>query len=133
MLFRSKVCKFVDVVPAMLAFQESRVKRGELSAASMPILRNRLHNNIVPFFGQMPIDQVGFQQLSDFMDQLGQQELSTTTIQQHMVAVRKVLAHAQGNNLIQHIPRFPSIKVVNKPRGSFSVTEYRDLVRIARQ
>jgi integrase len=49
-----------------------------------------------------------------------------------MVAVRKVLSHAHGINLIKTIPRFPSIKVVNKPRGSFSLTEYRDLVRIAR-
>ena len=31
-----KICKFVDVVPAMLAFQMARVKRGELSAASIP-------------------------------------------------------------------------------------------------
>ena len=128
-----KSCKFADVVPAMLAFQQSRVKRGELSAASIPILRNRLQNSIVPFFGLTPIDKVGFQQLSDFVERLSQLDFSTTTIQQHMVAVRKVLAHANGNNLIKTIPRFPSIKVVNKPRGSFSLTEYRDLVRFARQ
>jgi integrase len=127
-----KICKFADVVPAMLAFQMARVKRGELSAASIPILRNRLHNSIVPFFGHMPIDHVSYQQLSDFVERMSQQEFTSTTIQQHMVAVRKVLSHAHGINLIKTIPRFPSIKVVNKPRGSFSLTEYRDLVRIAR-
>lgn len=39
-----------DVVPAMMAYQQSRVARGELSAASLPILRNRIHNSILPFF-----------------------------------------------------------------------------------
>jgi integrase len=83
--------------------------------------------------GQTAIDQVGFKQLSDFVEHLSKQKFSTTTIQQHLVAVRKVLAHAHGINLIKNIPRFPSIKIINKPRGSFSVTEYRDLVRHARQ
>lgn len=124
---------FADVVPAMLAYQQSRVARGELSAASLPILRNRIHNSILPFFGPMPIDQVGFKALSDFVEQLSSRDFSTTTMQQHLVAVRKVLTHAHGIGLITSIPRFPSIKVVNKPRGSFSITEYRDLVRLARQ
>lgn len=124
---------FADVVPAMLAYQQSRVARGELSAASLPILRNRIHNSILPFFGPMRIDQVGFKALSDFVEQLSSRDFSTTTMQQHLVAVRKVLTHAHGIGLITSIPRFPSIKVVNKPRGSFSITEYRDLVRLARQ
>ena len=124
---------FADVVPAMMAYQQSRVARGELSAASLPILRNRIHNSILPFFGPMPIDQVGFKALSDFVEQLSSRDFSTTTMQQHLVAVRKVLTHAHGVGLIKNIPRFPSIKVVNKPRGSFSITEYRDLVRYARR
>ena len=129
----AKQIKFSDLISDVLAFQQARVTRGELSAASMPILRNRIHSSILPYLGQMAIDQVGFKQLSDFVEHLSKQKFSTTTIQQHLVAVRKVLAHAHGINLIKNIPRFPSIKIINKPRGSFSVTEYRDLVRHARQ
>jgi len=125
--------KFADLVPAVLAFQQARSKRGELSSASIPILRNRLHGAILPFFGHMPIEEVGFKEISDFVDVLTNRNLSTTTIQQHLVAVRKVFVQAQSLNLIKNIPRFPSIKIVNKPRGSFSITEYRDLVRIARR
>lgn len=125
--------KFSDVVPAMFAFQQARVKRGEYSNGSLVILRNRLDKTILPFFGQMPIEQVGYQQLSDFVEKMSSEDFSTTTMQQHMVAVRKVLSHANSVNLIKQIPRFPTIKVVDKPRGSFSLTEYRDLVRIARQ
>ena len=128
----SKQIKFSELISDVLAFQQARVTRGELSAASMPILRNRIHSSILPYLGQTAIDQVGFKQLSDFVEHLSKQKFSTTTIQQHLVAVRKVLAHAHGINLIKNIPRFPSIKIINKPRGSFSVTEYRDLVRHAR-
>jgi len=124
---------FVDVAPAVLAFQQARVTRGELSAASLPILQNRIQNSIVPFFGQMAVERIGYQQLSDYVQLLSSRGFSTTTIQQHLVAVRKVLHHAQGINLIKNVPRFPSVKVVSKPRGSFTVTEYRDLVRFARQ
>jgi hypothetical protein len=28
-----------------------------------------------------------------------------------MVAIRKVFAHAHGNNIIQNLPKFPVIKV----------------------
>jgi hypothetical protein len=125
--------KFGDLVPAVMAFQLSRVKRGELSAASIPILQARMRKTIVPFFGQMFINQIGFTQLSDFVETLSGNEFSTTTIQQHLMAVRKVLTHAQGINLIQNIPRFPTIKIIDKPRGSFSLAEYRNLVRHARQ
>jgi hypothetical protein len=125
--------KFSQLVPEVMAFQQARVKRGELSAASIPIFQNRIQKTILPFFGEMPVNQIGFKELSDFVERISDQGFSTTTIQQHMVAVRKVLVQAQSLNLIQHIPRFPSIKIVNKPRGSFSLAEYRALVRIARQ
>ena len=125
--------KFSQLVPEVMAFQQARVKRGELSAASIPILQNRIQKTILPFFAQMPVNQISFKELSDFVEGMSDQGFSTTTIQQHMVAVRKVLVQAQSLNLIQHIPRFPSIKIVNKPRGSFSLAEYRALVRIARQ
>jgi hypothetical protein len=50
-----------------------------------------------------------------------------------MVAIEKIFAYAHGNNIIQGVPKFPVIKVTDKPRGSFSLAEYRDLVRLARQ
>ena len=51
--------RFADLVQAALAFQQGRVKRGELTAASLAILRNRLHKDIVPFFGHMPMLSMG--------------------------------------------------------------------------
>ena len=124
--------RFADLVQAALAFQQGRVKRGELTAASLAILRNRLHKDIVPFFGHMPIDSIGYQQVSDYIQRLSDRNLTTVTIQQHLVAIRKVLHYAVGVGKLSTVPKFPAVKVKSKPRGSFTLLEYRALVQWAR-
>lgn len=128
---RSSDAVFADVVPAALALQQARVQRGELTSASLRILQNRLHKTIVPYFGRMAISRIGYTQLSDFIHQLGTDGMTASTIQQHVVATRKILSYAYSINLIPSIPKFPAIKVSNKPRGSFTLAEYRLLVRTA--
>lgn len=125
--------KFADLIPAVVVGLQARVKRGEFAAASIPIFLNRMHNSILPYFGTMTMEQITYRHLNDFMEQMSNRDLSATTVHQHMVAIRKVFAHAHGNNIIKSTPKFPVIKVADKPRGSFSLTEYRDLVRLARQ
>ena len=124
---------FADLVQAALAFQQGRVKRGELSAASLGILRNRLQNAILPFFGEMPLEQIGYQQVSDYIQRLSDQNLTTVTIQQHLVAIRKVLHYAVGVGKLSAVPKFPAVTVTSKPRGSYSLIEYLTLVRTARR
>lgn len=128
-----KKIKFADLIPAVVVGLQARVKRGEFAAANIPIFLNRMHNSILPYFGSMTMEQITYRHLNDFMEQMSNRDLSATTVHQHMVAIRKVFAHAHGNNIIKSTPKFPVIKVADKPRGSFSITEYRDLVRLARQ
>jgi len=125
--------KFADLLPAVVQGLQARVKRGEFAAANIPIFLQRMHNSILPYFGDMSMDKIGYKELSAFIEMMSNRDLTATTVHQHMVAVRKVFAHAHGNNIIQNLPKFPAIKVSDKPRGSFSVAEYRDLVRLARQ
>ncbi len=125
--------KFADLLPAVLQGLHARVKRGEFAAANIPIFLQRMHNSILPYFGDMSMDQIGFKELSAFMEMMSNRDLTATTVHQHMVAIRKVFAHAHGNGIISNLPKFPEIKVADEPRGSFSVAEYRDLVRLARQ
>ena len=124
---------FNDLVTATLVQQQARVKRGELTALSLAILRSRLSKNIQPCFGAMPIDTINYQHLTDFVQRLNQKGLSPTSIQQHIVAARKVFQYAHGMNLIRSLPRFPSVKIKSQPRGSFTVGEYRSLVSWARR
>ena len=124
---------FKDMVPALLAVEKGRVDRGEFSADGLRILQGRFHKTIVPFFGDMAIKRIGYAQISDFIHMLGTSGMTTTTIQQHLVATRKVLKHAYAIGVIKAVPVFPSVKVTNTPRGSFTVGEYLRLVRTARQ
>jgi Phage integrase SAM-like domain len=112
--------RFADLVQAALAFQQGRVKRGELTAASLAILRNRLPKNILPFFGDMPLERIGYQQISDFIQTLSNENLTTVTIQQYLVAIRKVLNYAVGVGKLKSMPKFPAVKVTSKPRGSYN-------------
>ena len=124
---------FKDLITPMLALEQARMQRGEFSEAGLRILQNRLHKTILPFFGDLDIRQIGYAQLSDFVGQLSKQGLTSTTIQQHLVATRKVLKHAYTLGVIPNVPSTPAIKVTSKPRGSFSLDEYMQLVRTARQ
>ena len=124
---------FADVVAATLAVQQGRVARGELSKAGLRILQNRLQKTILPYFGAMEIGKINYSLLGNFVQKLSADGFTPTTIQQHLVAARKVLTHAQTQNLIVSVPKAPAIKVTSKPRGSFTVTEYGQLAQTAKR
>lgn len=124
---------FASRVPAVLAEQAARVARGDLTQASLRILRNRLDKNILPVLGTTAIADIDYGRLSKFVEHLSQQGLSSITIQQHLVAVRKVLTHAYTHGAIPALPKSPTVRVVSTPRGGFAVAEYRKLVAAARQ
>ena len=124
---------YKDLVMPMLALERARMRRGEYSAGSLRILQNRLTNTILPFFGAMPVREIGYVEMGDFVTSMSRAGLSSTTIQQQLVAARKVLNYAMSRGIIANVPEAPTIKVINRPRGSFSLEEYRALVRTARQ
>jgi len=128
-----KPALFADVVAATLAQQQSRVDRGELTSASLRIFQNRLQKTILPYFGTLELARINYSQLCNFVQKLSHQGLTPTTIQQHVVATRKILTYAHTVNLISSVPKAPEIKVKNKPRGSFTVDEYRQLLQAAKR
>lgn len=124
---------FKDIVPATLAQQQARVDRDDLTPLSLSIFRSRLHNYILPFFGSLALEKINYQHLTDFVALLTKKGQSTTSIQQNLVATRKVFNYAHGLNLIRSLPKFPNITIKQHPRGSFTVAEYLSLVRKARR
>lgn len=124
---------FKDLTTPVLALERARVERGEFSASGLRILQNRMQKTILPFFGDLQIKSIGYVQMGGFVAQMSKQGLSSTTIQQHLVATRKVLNYAHSLGLIPSIPAAPTVKVKSNPRGSFALAEYSKLVRTARQ
>jgi integrase len=121
-----------DVLAEQLIEQENqRVKRGELSAASVGILKNRLDAHVLPYFKYIPPSQVTPMMMDSFVRRLTDSKLSSTTVSQYLVVVRKLLKLAIRHGFLREVPEFPSVKVANQPRSMLSLKEYAAAVRTA--
>ena len=121
-----------DVLADQLIAQENqRVQRAELSAASVGILKNRLDAHVLPFFKYIPPSQVTPVMMDAFVKRLTDAHLSSTTVSQYLVVVRKLLKLAIRQGFLREMPELPSIKVANRPRSMLSLQEYAAVVRTA--
>ena len=115
----------------VLAHEALRVQRKELSAASMGILRNRLDAHVLPHFRDIRPSQIKARDLDAFVQRLTAQHMSTTTISQYLVIVRKLLKLARRQELIRDLPEMPQVKITSRPRAMLTVGEYRRVVQAA--
>jgi hypothetical protein len=93
---------------------------------------NRLRAHIVPLLGNLPVHAFTTSDAQRFIDHLGEQGFTSTTIAQYLVLLRKVVMHGVHTGVLREAPLFPKVKVRSQPRGSFSVSEYRTIVAAAR-
>lgn len=122
---------FTALADKLLDIEWERVARGELSAASLGIQRNRLDAHVRPFFRYVAPTQVTHVDVEGFVSRLTQHHLSTTTISQYLVLVRKLLKLAVRQGLLKEVPEFPRVKVATQPRSMLSLAEYSQLARTA--
>ncbi len=117
-----------------LAEQEAaRARRGEVSDASIQVLRNRLKAHVLPALGEWDVRKIRPRTLEDFLTRLQTAELSNVTISQYMVIVRKAMKLAVKLGWIDRLPEFPAVKTPAKPRAMIAVGEYRRLVQTAQR
>jgi len=124
---------FHQVAEKLLVVETQRVTRGDYSAESLNILRNRLKLHVLPALGHLRISQVQADEIQTLMDRLVEAESSPTTIAQYLVIVRKILTMALHRKWIREIPLIPKIKINNKPRAAFTLTEYKKLLRTSKR
>ena len=123
--------KFSRLADQLLDAEWERVSRSELSAASVGIQKNRLDAHVLPFFRYIPPTQITHVELSGFVSRLTNHQLTTTTISQYLVLVRKLLKLAVRKGLLKEVPEFPRVKVSTQPRSMLTVSEYAKLARTA--
>lgn len=123
--------RFDALAEKLMAQQQQRVSRGELSKASVGILRNRLDAHVLPYFKYIPPSQVTVVQMEAFVNRLTEHQLSSTTVSQYLVVVRKLLKLAVRHGFLRELPEMPEVKVVSRPRSMLSLPEYRALIRTA--
>lgn len=124
----------VAALARKLVQQESqRFARGEICNASVGVLRNRLDAHVLPHFGEQDVTTITATDLDAFLQRLTNKQLTSTTLSQYMVVIRKLLKLARRDGLIHEIPEMPRVKLNTKSRSMLSVSEYHRLIQTARR
>jgi len=124
---------FHQAAQEMLLEEQIKVARGDFNKHSYTMLLSRLNKHVFPYFGSLEILTITNKMICEFVSFLNKLNLSTITISQYMIALRKVLRYSLSREYIQKIPTFPKIKLTSIPRGGFSIQEYVLLVRKAKE
>ena len=121
----------VSLARQLVASETQRMERGDLSPAAVGILRNRLKAHVLPFFRNVEPCRIDAALLDAFVERLTAAGLSTTTMSQYLVVVRKLLRLAVRQKLLHEVPEMPHVRVVHRPRAMLTVHEYLAVVRAA--
>ena len=124
---------FVEVAQKLLGLEADRARRGMFSVESVQIMRNRLDANLLPVFGHLPVDDISEEHIDAFLERMGEAEASTTTISQYLVILRKVLRLAVTRKWLAEMPEIPKIAINSQPRSTFTVQQYRKMLRTSKR
>jgi len=117
------------VIQVILAKEKHKVTRQEVTEGTYRMTKVRLETHIAAFFDHTDLRTVNMGNIQRFIDYLSDQELSTPTIVGYIAQLRKVLRYLVEHEHIAQMPLFPKMKVTQKPRGAFTVTEYAAILR----
>ena len=121
-----------EVISIILAQEKHKVSRHEVTEGTYRMTKVRLETNIAEFFAFTDLRRINTASIQQFIDFLSDKELSTPTIVGYIAQLRKVLRHLVEKDIIQQMPLFPKMKVTQKPRGAFTLTEYAAVLRQAK-
>ena len=123
---------FLTIADRALDAEKGRMLRGELSLQSFKALRNRFKKQIYPFFADKDISAIHHDDLALFTAMLVERGASSITVMQYLQSIRMAFKYALINDLVNKIPPFPKVKLSSQPRGGFTVNEYWQLLRAAK-
>ena len=118
---------------AVLREEKAKLKRGELTQITYDNTEYRFNKFILPFFREKDVTDIDYDTMSEYLSHLSSQNLSSSTISAYVRLANKVLSYAQKKRLIQAIPQAPKVTVKDKPRGWFTVREYKRLYSAAQR
>ena len=131
----AEVMTFAKVAKMLMESEEAKYKRGQLTKISFENMQLRLNKHVLPFFMETDVNMINYKMLDAFLQRLSSDgaKLSVSTISAYMGLVRKVLIHAARNSFLKHVPEFPNVGVEDKPRGWFSVIEYKAITAMSKK
>ena len=131
----AQVMTFTGVSRLLVESEEAKYKRGQLTKISFENMQLRLNKYVLPFFMETDVNMINYKMLDAFLQHLSgpENKLSVSTISAYMGLVRKVLIHAARHSILKHVPEFPNVGVEDKPRGWFTVPEYKAITAMAKR
>jgi integrase len=122
-----------DAIEEVLSAEMEKVSRDEIKHASYVMTKIRLEGLIFDFFKLHSLNKIDAEVLADFLSFLTQKNLAASTIQGYIAHARKLLNLLCRKKIIPIVPAFPSLKAKPQPRGAFTITEYKAILRKSKQ
>ncbi len=82
---------------------------------------------IVPFFGEMRLDEIGSREIERFKSKLLDQELKKKSINNYLSVLRRMLTLAVEWNLLSHVP---PVKWFKRPPSEFDFLDFSEAERL---
>lgn len=122
-----------DVIEEVLLAELEKVSRDEIKQASYVMTKIRLEGLIFDFFKNHALNKINADVLTEFISFLTHKKLSVSTIQGYIAQTRKLLTLLCRKKTIPIVPAFPPLKSQPHPRGAFTLTEYKAILRKSKQ
>lgn len=124
---------FTKLAGIMLSKESQRLFSGEITQQTFEMLRCRLNGHLLAYFGKEDVENINHRKISAFITYLQGQDIGAVTINQYLGLLKRVLYVGILDGVVGQLPIFPKVKSKSIPRGSFSVGEYKNLLRISKQ
>lgn len=115
---------------------QSKAARNRRAYSDEHKILYRETDGIVSYFGKYDVGRITSGMVRDYMiflDKRRKAPLAPSTKTKHAMMIRKVLQIALEDGLIDLIPQMPKNRVKDTPRVTFTGTEYKKLITIARK
>ncbi|WP_259957521.1 tyrosine-type recombinase/integrase [Leisingera caerulea] len=97
-------------------------------------LLNPSKDGLICYFGKHDVTKITTGMVRDYLTHLDgnrKKPLAHSTKSKHVILIRKVLALAVEDGILNVLPVMPKIKTVDTPRHTFSDSEYRQFMKAA--
>lgn len=125
---------FAACAKSLMNRQESLVSRGERDSRIIAEDKKKLEKDLLPWFGKSSIDNISTDMIDDYIDDISRKrKLTPSTLNKHVVVIRKVFNEARKKGYVKNLPIINPIKQKDNPRSFFNDKEYSMLWREARK
>jgi integrase len=128
-----QICEFNQLINLMLTKEQGRCANGAITKQTFEMLKCRLNGHLRAYLGNEDVSNINHRKISEFISYLQTEKIGAVTINQYLGLLKRVLYTGVIDDIVEQMPIFPKIKSKSIPRGSFSVHEYKKLLRISKQ